>query len=158
MFENTKYTEEEFVAAVQNNYSIRSVLTALGLKTSGGNYKLFYRRIQLLGLDTSHFTGQGHLKGKTHTWSVRKETAEILKENSSYTNFHHIKKRLVEEGLITYKCAICALRGWLGKKISLHLDHINGINNDHRLENLRLLCPNCHSQTSTYAGKNKNNY
>ena len=66
-----------------------------------------------------------------------------------------MKARLIKEGYIEYKCAICGIKDWLGQPLSLQLDHINGINDDHRLENLRLLCPNCHSQTDTYAGKNK---
>jgi 5-methylcytosine-specific restriction endonuclease McrA len=60
----------------------------------------------------------------------------------------------VNEGRMEYKCQCCGISEWLDKPISLQLDHINGINNDHRIENLRFLCPNCHSQTDTYAGKN----
>ena len=67
----------------------------------------------------------------------------------------HLKERLVKEKYLEYKCAECGITEWNGKPLSLHLDHINGINNDHRIENLRFLCPNCHSQTNTYAGKNK---
>ena len=66
-----------------------------------------------------------------------------------------LKERLVKEGILEYKCAECGISKWNNKPLSLHLDHINGINNDHRIENLRFLCPNCHSQTDTYAGKNR---
>jgi 5-methylcytosine-specific restriction endonuclease McrA len=155
MFEKNTYTEQEFREVVKNNYSIRSCLIALGLKGTGGNYALFRRRVKILDLDTSHFTGKGHLKGKKHDWKPKKSLDEILVSNSTYTDRGAIKKRLLEKGLLTYECSACGLSDWLGKPISLHLDHINGINNDHRLENLRLLCPNCHSQTDTYAGKNK---
>lgn len=66
-----------------------------------------------------------------------------------------IRKRIIKENLLPYKCSKCELNEWLGKKISLHLDHIDGNNNNHDLDNLRFLCPNCHSQTSTYTGRNK---
>jgi 5-methylcytosine-specific restriction endonuclease McrA len=155
MFDRTSYTEEDFVNAVKNNYSVRSCLLALGLNATGGNYTVFKKRVKALGLDTSHFTGQGHLKNRTHDWSKKKTLEEILVADSDYTNRNQIKKRLLTEGLMTYECSSCGIADWQGQPLSLHLDHINGINNDHRLENLRLLCPNCHSQTSTYAGRNK---
>ena len=67
-----------------------------------------------------------------------------------------LKKRLLKECIIEYACVICGNTGTHnGKPLTLQLDHINGVNNDHRLSNLRLLCPNCHTQTDTYAGKNK---
>lgn len=152
-----KNTDEEFIKAVKENVSIRSALGALGLKASGANYKGFRRRVEDLNLDTSHFTGQ---HGASPPIVTKWDLKDILVVDSPYKGGSFaLKKRLMREGVFSScKCAICGLRGWLGKKISLHLDHINGINNDHRLENLRLLCPNCHSQTSTYAGKNKNTY
>ena len=66
----------------------------------------------------------------------------------------YLKKRLVVEGLLEPKCAVCGINRWRGKPLSLELDHINGDRHDNRLENLRLLCPNCHSQTETYSGRN----
>lgn len=66
----------------------------------------------------------------------------------------HIKGRLLKAGLLENKCQECGLSEWRGKRLSIHIDHINGIRNDHRLENLRMLCPNCHSQTETFAGRN----
>jgi 5-methylcytosine-specific restriction endonuclease McrA len=68
---------------------------------------------------------------------------------------HHVKRRLMKSGQIKYECARCSNPGtWQGERLSLHLDHINGIHNDNRLSNLRFLCPNCHALTETYAGKN----
>ena len=83
--------------------------------------------------------------------------SEILVENSTYTNIARLKVRLLREGLLAAKCygEDCGLTEWKGKPISLQLDHINGDKLDHRIENLRLLCPNCHSQTDSFAGKNK---
>ena len=71
------------------------------------------------------------------------------------TSRKNVKSRFTRAGLLTKKCAFCGISEWRGKALTLHLDHINGIRNDHRLENLRMLCPNCHSQTATYGGRNK---
>lgn len=76
---------------------------------------------------------------------ARYDIEDILVENSTYLSIARLKERLVNETDMTYKCAICGIDSWMGQPLSLHLDHINGINNDHRLENLRFLCPNCHS-------------
>jgi 5-methylcytosine-specific restriction endonuclease McrA len=69
-------------------------------------------------------------------------------------NRKHIKARLVKAGLFDNSCQSCGIVDWRGRPLSMHLDHVNGIRNDNRLENLRMLCPNCHSQTPTYGGRN----
>jgi 5-methylcytosine-specific restriction endonuclease McrA len=66
----------------------------------------------------------------------------------------HVKARLLHAGVLKNECSNCGLTNWLGNHITMHLDHINGVRDDHRLENLRMLCPNCHSQTPTYGGRN----
>lgn len=77
------------------------------------------------------------------------------KKLHEYKSRAGIRKRIIDDNLIEYKCQECGLKdSWNNKMLVLHLDHINGISNDHRLENLRWLCPNCHSQTDTYTGKN----
>jgi hypothetical protein len=148
-----KTSDEEFLEIVKNNYSITNCLKQQGLVPSGGNYKAFNQRVKELGIDISHFTGQGHLKGKTHNWAleIAIEDAFVIGGNLSSFSLH---KKIKKYNLKEYKCSICGISDWLGEKLSLHLDHINGINNDNRLENLRFLCPNCHSQTDTYCGKN----
>lgn len=65
-----------------------------------------------------------------------------------------VRRVLLREGILELVCAICGTHSWLGRPLSLHLDHINGVADDHRHDNLRMLCPNCHSQTETYAGRN----
>ncbi len=134
--------------------SIAQVLKELGLKPTGGNYRILKRKLKEENISNSHFTGMGHNKGKT--WNRPKiPTTEILKKGSSFQSFK-LKNRLLKEGLIENKCVDCGIGNqYNGKPLSLQLDHTNGDNTDNRLENLRLLCPNCHSQTDTYAGKNK---
>ena len=155
MFERSSYTKEDFIEAVKNSISIASALSKLKIKPTGGNYRLFQQRARVLDLDLSHFKGRGYLKGKTHDWNVVRDFEDVLVENSDYSNTVSLKRRLLKAELLKKHCYNCGLTNWLDKPLALHLDHINGTNNDHRIENLRLLCPNCHSQTDTYAGKNK---
>jgi ribosomal protein S27E len=149
------WTDEQFVAAVQRGRSVRSVLQALGLHATGANYKTVKDAVARLGLDTSHWKGQGYLRGLNHNFSKRIPLEAILVADSTFHNLTHLKSRLIRSELLDVRCAICGLTEWLGKPIALVLDHINGINNDHRLQNLRLLCPNCNSQQETFAGRNK---
>lgn len=86
---------------------------------------------------------------------TRHKLEDILVENSKYTYRTTLKKRLIRAGLLIYVCSECNMVPvWNNKKLTLQIDHINGVSNDNRLENLRILCPNCHTQTKTYGGKN----
>ena len=145
-------SDEEFKAIVASKTTYSDCLRALGLSTKGGSSTdILKKRINELHCSTEHFH-QGSAGGHASaTYSLE----EILVENSSYANINSLKRRLINENKLAYKCAICGIDEWNGQPLSLHLDHINGKHNDHRLENLRFLCPNCHSQTETYAGKNK---
>jgi Zn finger protein HypA/HybF involved in hydrogenase expression len=149
------YTIEEFTQAVKESYSIAQVLVKLGLVPKGGNYRVFKKFQKLYDIDTSHFTGQGHAKGKTHNYNKR-PLEEILVKNYEYSS-NKLKKRLIGEGIKEYKCECCGLTEWLGEPIPLELDHIDGDSINNTIENLRVLCPNCHAKTPTYRGKNKRN-
>jgi len=149
------WTDNQLIVAVKSSFSIASVLSQLSLKPTGGNYKTIENAVKRLQLNISHWTGKGHLRGKTHNWSHSIPLSNVLTEESSYTSTFRLKNRLLKDNLLVYECSMCCISSWQGKKLALQLDHINGVNNDHRLENLRLLCPNCHSQTETFAGKNK---
>jgi len=128
----------------------------LRLSPVGGSYKTMYDHFARLGLDTSHFTGQGHLKGKIPSWTPKRPLVEILVEHSTYRDNRKLKRRLLREGLLVNRCYECGLEPlWQGKPLVLVLDHINGKSSDYRIENLRLLCPNCNSQQDTFAGRNK---
>ena len=151
-------TEEDrakFRQTVVHERSIAGVLRSLGLRVGGANYARVHRLVEELRLDTSHWTGCGHLRGKSHAWARKRPLTEILKERSPHTTSSSLKKRLYRESLLEARCARCRLTEWNGEPLSLHLDHINGDSRDNRLENLRVLCPNCHSQTPTYCGRNK---
>lgn len=143
-------SDEEFCRLVSESNSYSDILRALGLGTNGGSSTdILKRRITELNCSTEHFNRKVNSKRQNYTLD------EILVENSTYTNIASLKRRLINEGKLEYKCALCGIDSWLGNPLSLQLHHINGVNNDHRLSNLRFLCPNCHSQTETYAGKNK---
>ena len=114
--------------------------------------------IKKYSIDISHFETLVEQNNRTGFKPVKKKLQDILIENSSFSRTQ-LKDRLIKEGLLEYKCVgkDCGNIGeWKGKKLSLQLDHINGIYNDNRIENLRFLCPNCHSQTETYANKRGN--
>ena len=151
---NSRYTysEQELREAVKNSTSIRQVLEKLDIVPAGGNYQTTNRRIQKLNIDTSHFTGQAWNKGKII--GPKRSIEEYLKEDSVVQSFK-LKGRLIAEGLKEHKCECCGITEWNGKPAPIELDHINGNHHDNRLENLRILCPNCHAQTDTYRGKNK---
>lgn len=79
---------------------------------------------------------------------------EVFVKDSTYPR-HRLKERVIKEEILEYKCVSCGNKGVHNNNpLVLQLDHINGVNNDHRLENLRFLCPNCHTQQDTYAAKN----
>lgn len=144
------YDIDNLRLAVASSTSKAQVLRTLGRTISGSAYRTLDKRVQEHGLDTSHFLGQSWQKGIPAPNKIPLEL--ILVENSTYTHTNSLKKRLTKEGILVKHCyeSECGLTDWLGKPIVLHLDHINGKNTDNRIENLRLLCPNCHTQTETY--------
>ncbi len=150
----SRYSEEDFRKAVKESDSIAQVLRKLGIKPHGGNYWSAKKKIKLLQISTSHFVGQSHLKGKTHTWAKKTPLEEIMVEDSLFST-STLKNRLLEENVLENKCDWCGINEWRGRGLKCEMDHINGKNTDHRRENLRMLCPNCHSQTETFRGKNQ---
>jgi hypothetical protein len=111
-------------------------------------------KIGELGLDTNHFTGQSWSKGRSFPQGPRmRPLEEILVRGSTYRT-SALRLRLIAAGLKDSRCEICGVVEWRGNALSLALDHINGDPTDNRLENLRILCPNCHSQTHTWCGRN----
>ena len=136
--------------AVKNNLSWAGVLRSLGLKPTSGNYTQIKGKVKNLNLNTSHFTGKLWNKGKKVGSSHQKyQLKDILVKDSTYPS-SKLNKRLQDEGLKEHKCEICGKTEWNGFPIPLELHHKNGDHFDNRLENLQLVCPNCHSLTDTY--------
>ena len=156
MSKRRSYTDEQFIEAVNNSLSWRQVFEKLGLKVGGGQYTQFKTLASNLNLDLSHMTGQGWNVGDRHrTVKVARPMSEILVEKSTHLNTSSLKKRLWSESILEKKCYRCGSTDWFGQISHLQLEHINGIRNDNRIENLTILCANCHSLTDTYCGKNK---
>lgn len=146
--------KDELQEIMNRNMSLRDVLGELGLsKNSSGSFKALKKRIKEDGLDTSII--DENRKKSYNRNKVKTPLEDILVENSDYSR-SHLKSRLIKEGLLKNECNECGLLpNWNGKSLVMILDHINGINNDNRIENLRLLCPNCNSQQDTFAGRNQ---
>lgn len=143
------WTNEELILAVKNSKHITEALQKLNLNCSTYNSNTIKKYIKELNISIEHWKGN-LVKTKRNGFETNIE--DVFIENSKFTR-SHLKEKIIKYKLLPYKCAECELSDiWNNKQLVLQLDHINGINNDNRINNLRFLCPNCHSQTSTYAG------
>ena len=142
-----KLTREALEEAIENSSSMRQVSTYLGYAISGQTTKMLRKKIEEYGLVEP--SGGSHSRRK-------QEFEEILVENSTYQSSRNLKQRLVKAGMLEDKCNKCGIGNeWNGKPLTLQLEHINGIHSDNRIENLIILCPNCHTQTPTWGRKNR---
>lgn len=150
-----KWTDQQFIWAVKSSLSYAEVIRKLGLIVAGSNYDTVKRKIKELNLDTSHMTNQGWNTGKRFKKIKQAQPlSEILIKDSKFVNSNNLKQRLLKENMKQYKCEKCNNDKWLDYKIPLELHHVNGDKHDNRIENIQLLCPNCHALTENYRGKN----
>jgi len=154
----SKYTRELLEPIVLESFSIGQVLRSLGLRPTGGNHRMIQARISSHQIPTDHFRGQGWSRGQTKSshaavaqiaLRLTRSNSEVFVRDSPMIWGYRLIRRLLKLGW-EYECAACGIVEWRGRRLKLHLDHCNGVSNDNRFENLRLLCPNCHSQTPTY--------
>lgn len=148
------FNHPNILEIIKESYSIAEVLNKLGLKAAGGNYRTFNKFVSENNIDTSHFSGQLWNKGKVV--GPKRDIEDYLSNNFSITSYQ-LKRRLIKENIFENQCCVCKLKNWLDKPMPLELDHIDGNHLNNNLENLRLLCPNCHAQTDNYRAKNIRN-
>lgn len=124
----------------------------LGLGDSSSAQRRVKRLAESAGLDCSHFAGQAWSRGTRRSGRASPLSELLVAGRATGTNA--LKRRLLREGLLPPSCATCGHERWCGRAVPLELDHVDGDRTNNRLENLRLLCPNCHAQTGTYRGRN----
>ena len=150
----TRWSDDDLRKAVASAHGYAATIRALGLIPAGGNYDQVQRRIRELGIDTSHFRGAAWNKGTTQP-RQRRPVEELLVQGR-WTSSHDLKQRLIRAGLKNAACERC---GWCERapdgRVPVEIDHINGDKNDNRIENLQILCPNCHALQPTHRGLNQ---
>lgn len=150
-----KLQDKDIIKAASESESIAACLRKLDLVPSEGRYRMIRSHFIRLNIDTSHFLTSSQLLKKYPIKSSSQLSNELIfTENSHYYCNKTLKNKLLKMG-VENKCSECGLDSWQDKPISLELDHINGDFSDNRIENLRILCPNCHSQTPTFRRKRK---
>lgn len=142
------YESEKLKITVSECKSYTSCLKSIGLSNRPGNYDTLKKYIKLYNIDISHFY-KDKVQGFRES-NLKKDISEVLIENSTFSRTH-LKERLYKEGFKNRECEECGQgEEWRGKKMSLILDHKNGINDDNRIDNLRIVCPNCNSTLETH--------
>ena len=150
-----KWTKLQLKKAAEKSKSIRQVIVFLGLKPAGGNYSQIKKYLDFYNIDTAHFTGKAWNKGMTGIGIYRTKLEDVLVRGGHYQSYK-LKKRLFAKGIKKLECEICKWAKYsVDGRLPLELDHINGDNSDNTLENLRVLCPNCHSLQLTHRGRNR---
>lgn len=150
---NRTWTDDQFISAAESSTSIADALRKLGLCARGGHHKAFHRHAKRLGVAYGHYDPTASQRLGLVPFAKTFTDEEVFAANSPLKG--NLKRRVHKAGFLPNRCAECDNAGTHnGKPLVLQLDHINGVRTDNRRENLRFLCPNCHSQTATYCGRN----
>lgn len=151
--------KEDLVKIVNQSKTLAEIIRALGFAVfTAANYRSIQSRMKQDGIDYSHIPiGIGSNKNRPTAELTKEEALEKWFKVVEFAGANNSRVKFIKKfNLIRYECQKCKNNGnWQGEKLTLQLDHINGVREDNRLKNLRFLCPNCHSQTVTFSGKNK---
>jgi len=151
MSRRIRFTRDEAERAVRESRSHSEALRRLGLRPAGGNFRTLKKYAALWDISTEHFDPNWATRQRNSV--TRRPLSEVLVANSTY-NRGHLKRRLFEEGLKQRTCEECGQgEVWRGREMALILDHVNGVGDDNRLENLRIVCPNCAATLDTHCGR-----
>lgn len=146
-----RYGEQEAREAVATSRSFSEALRKLGMRPAGGNHRLFKSWVERWQIPTDHFDAGASLRRRPS--QAAKPLREVLVQNSTYSR-NKLKQRLFGEGLKERRCELCGQdENWRGRTMSLILDHINGVPDDNRIENLQIVCPNCAATLDTHCGR-----
>jgi len=154
MYQKYRYSNGVLADAVAKSVSITGVLRLLNIRLTGGSHSHISKRIKRLNLDTAHFLGQSANSGQAHRGGrkTRPEDLLVKRADGRRTIAHRLRRALLETGR-GHQCGACGLiPEWNGRRLVLQVDHINRDFLDDRPDNLRFLCPNCHSQTDGWCG------
>ena len=151
-----RYTNEQISKAVVASESVAGVLRLLSIRASGGSHSHITRRIKRADIDTSHFSRQGWNKGKIFPNQRRTPESILVMRTAGRRQHHHLLKRALIETGTPYKCNECGLPPyWIGRDLTLQVDHKNNDWLDDRKENLQFLCPNCHAVKPRAVGETR---
>jgi len=146
-------SDEQLEQAILNSLSMSHALRLLGISPNGGTHGHYSARAKKAGISTEHFKPNRNVYGILKSKLKPEEILILKSEDSMRTGRKYLLRALLESG-VSYVCVSCKNNGtWLGKAITLQIDHIDGNRNNNVITNLRFLCPNCHSQTETYGTK-----
>ena len=149
------YTQAQLREVIAESLSWAECLRKLGLRAAGGNFKTIQRHARVWGISTEHFDPGAARNRVLREANPTRPLDQILVENSTYHRAN-LKRRLYAEGVKERRCELCGQdEEWNGARMSLILDHVNGVHDDNRLENLQIVCPNCAATLATHCGRNK---